>query len=279
MTADDSKIFIPARHGLGDVIAHHFLPQLRHQYNPTCEVLAKTQYGLERGIISEAMVIYESFYTASTGDLFRALPFGIKVMTTGDFGGEVAVADHDNRMPAVVRGFRNVRTNPPPYWGELKGSPSLELPTIEPKVELPKKYILFSPFASASDRTITDPLILEFIREIVGLPVVLVGKGNHAFQVDVDLCNRTHICETAWLAQRAGLIVAGLTFFRVFGPMYQVPVIEIAQHGRMAGATFNRTCREYEANEYGIQRGLVEWYIWPQDKDRMSRQIKKVLGL
>src|ERR1019366_313042 len=260
MITGGMKILIPARHGLGDVLAGYFIAERGRK------ILAEVSGGLEAGQIASAMVVYEDSYSPSTGDLFRALPFDLIVKKTADLP-EVLDQDCDNRMPDAVRWHQNVYTNPPNAFDELDGSRWVDCPTRPPSVEIPRDFLLFSDGASAADRILADRAIYSFLRDVTGLPIVKVGQGYDTVPADVNLCNKLNILETLFLGQRARIVVSALTMFRTFSALFGTPVIELAE--QPSAETVRRTQWEYAGGLYGMSRSLNRWFRWPADRDSL----------
>jgi hypothetical protein len=255
------RVLIPARHGLGDVLAGYFIAERGRS------ILAKVRSGLATGQIASAMVVYEDSYNPSTGDLFRALPFDLMVRKTSDLP-EIANQDTDNRMPAAVRWHQNVYTNPPAAFADLDGSQWVECPTRTAPFEVPDDFVLFSDGASSADRSLTDCAIYPFLRDVMGLPVVKVGHGHDIVPADINLCNKLNIVETLYLGKRARIVVSGLTMLRTFSALFGTPVIELAE--QPSAETIRRTRWEYAGGLYGMKDSLNRWFRWPADRERIS---------
>ncbi len=251
------RLLIPARHGLGDVLAAYFIAERGRV------ILARVRTGLATRQIASAMLVYEDSYNPSTGDLFRALPFDLMVVKTSDLP-EIANEDVDNRMPESVRWHQNVYTNPPSGFDEIDGSHWVDCPTQRPPYEIPDDFVLFSDGASAADRLLTDPAIYTFLHDVTGLPVVKIGRGHDIVPADVNLCNKLNIVETLYLAKRARLVVSGLTMLRTFSGLFGTPVVELAE--RPLPETVRRTRWEYEGGLYGMKPSLNRWFRWPNDR-------------
>lgn len=258
------KIFLPARHGLGDVLHRYFIDLEGRR------ILARVRAGLADGRVSSAMIIYEHFYNPSTGDLLRSIPLNIAVKRTGELP-EVKLGDSDNRMPETVCGHQNVFTSCPPEFEQLDGSEVVDCPTRIPVMEIPSDFILFSDGAKANDRRLTDMGIYSFLRETTGLPVLKVGRGHDVVPADINLCERLHITETLYLASRARLVVSGLTMFRTCSSLFGTPVIELAEHP--TPRTLDRTDREYRTGSYGMSADLNQWFRWPAEQEKVRDAI------
>jgi hypothetical protein len=266
MIFTNMRILLPARHGLGDVLAGYFIAERGRL------VLARVRAGLESGQIGSAMVVYEHHYNPSTGDLFRALPFDLKVLRTTELA-EVVDTDSDNRMPTAVRWHQNVFTNPPAGFGDLDASTEVACPARPPSWEVPNEFLLFSDGASAPDRCLTDHTIYSFLRDVTGLPIVKVGRGHDVVPADINLCGRLNIVETLFLAKRARVVVSGLTMLRTCSALFGTPVIELAEHP--TSDTLRRTRWEYDAGFYGMTPRLNQWFLWPSQTAEARRALSR----
>jgi hypothetical protein len=263
------KILIPARHGLGDVLAAYFIQDRGRT------ILAKVRAGLATGEISSAMVVFEAWYNASTGNLFRALPFDLLVRSTAELT-EVADHDIDNRMPQAVRWHQNIYTNAPAQFDLIDAPQVVECPIRPPKIELPEDFILFSDGASAPDRLLNDHRIYDFLRDVTGLPIVKVGAKHNVVPADVNLCDKLDIVETLFLAKRAKLVVSALTMLRTASGLFGTPVIELTES--KVAETLRRTRWEYESGLYGMRPGLNRWFRWPSDRPRIQQALRELSG-
>jgi len=269
MITPGMKILIPARHGLGDVLAAYFI----HERGRI--ILARVRAGLATGEITSAMVVYEDWYNPSIGNLFRALPFDLLVRATTDLP-EVADQDIDNRMPQALRWHRNVYTNAPAAFDRLEVAPLVECPIRPPRVELPEDFLLFSDGASATDRVLSDHRIYDFLREVTGLPIVKVGAKHNVVPADVNLCNKLDIVETLYLAKRARIVVSAITMLRTASGLFGTPVIELTES--KSSETLRRTRWEYDRGLYGMQPGLNRWFCWPIDRPRIQQALQELRG-
>jgi hypothetical protein len=257
MITDGAKVLIPARHGLGDVLAAYFIdPRGR-------TLLARVSAGLATRRIVSALIVYEECYNPSTGELLRALPLDLLVRSTSDLP-EIKEQDSDNRMPDAVRWHQNVYTNPPLFFESLEGHPWIPCPIRPPTFEVPSPFVLFSDGALAQDRLLTDFAIYDFLRNATELPIVKVGCGHDVVPADLNLSGKLSIVETLFLAKHATMIVSAVTMLRTAAALFGTPVLELMQ--QPSAETIRRTEREYSAGSYGITATLNRWFLWPADK-------------
>lgn len=270
MNTSGACVLLPARHGLGDVLSGYFILRSGR------EALAKTAAGLAGGIIRSAMVVYEHHYSPSVGDLFRSLHMNLHVFATCELP-EVTELDADNRMPPAVRWHQNVFTNPPAAFSSIEVDSFVECPVSKPASEVPSDFVLFSDAAGSPDRVLTDSSITSFVRGVLGLPIVKVGSRGHGVPADIDLCGRTTIAQTLYLAKHARLIVAPLTMFRTCSSLFGTPVIELAEHA--SPQTIARTEIEYEEGQYGITAARNRWSRWPAHRNVVEQSLIEFAGV
>ena len=217
------KIFIPARHGLGDQIASFFLPIQYKKPNPNVNILKRVKYGLKHGLLDEAMVIYEEGYNPCGWQLYAYLDFIISTKRTYCFA-DVPDQANNNWMPdKISSGHINVMTCPPTEFLQLPTTEIVEPAERRPPFSIPSNdYILFNDSAAGQDRRLTNHQIYKDLR-VLGMPIVRVGAGYaagygncSATECDLDLVDKTTIPEIFWLARHAKLIVSALSFYRVF---------------------------------------------------------------
>lgn len=276
--------FIPARHGLGDIVANYFvsgtLPNIR---------LRQLIHAKLQGNIDRIMVIHEGGMTPRLSELWSLFGqrAGVEIVCkmSAQFNGSDGVldADVDNRFPAIVHGFRNLLTNFDPVISAEENLPEVYLPTIKPVfVGIPDRFVLFSDSAGSPDRVLTHLPILFWIKARTGLPVIKVGQSQlrgaigHTSGEDFNWINSLSLPETFWLAQHAAVIVAPLTFFRVFGRIFGTKVIELALGGIVSHDTVLRTGHEYAGGAYGISPETNCWFVLPAQTEAFLVKLKEI---
>jgi len=275
-----NKVFLPCRHGLGDVLAGWFVPNKDGTRSVNNQLLGKVR----TGVISERLIAYayfERWYAPTVGELFQLLPFKVIVRSTEDFPGVVRAAAGDNFFPNSVGNVNNVLTNPPKELEKMAIGETIYPPLTKPDINLPTNYIVLHDSAGSKDRCLTDTLIIKTIKKITNLPIIRVGQNEPRATIsyissDIDLTNRLTIAETNWLASQATVIISSLSFLRVYGAIYGTTVIELAQQNLVQPATIKRTKCEYESGQYGINQVHNQWFIWPDQEQAFIEKLKMV---
>jgi hypothetical protein len=268
------KGYLVARYGVGDIISSLFLETNYGERNPTALLLPRLQEALRIGFLSEAAVVMES-YTSTAQQIFEALPFPLRVV---------------NSREMLEGTWHELLREAPPGFSELNVEGPLAFPTRQPKVfstSTPGDFCLFCDMASELGRCNANHLQYHLIKGCTRLPILKVGSMRDWHSEippradlgligddDMDLYRQTTLPETAWLAQRARVIVSAITFMRCFPSLFGVPVIEICEDDRISQGTLNRTTREYAGKEYGLN-ALNKWFRFPSEHRQLEAELWK----
>lgn len=257
------KFFVIARHGLGDVISGIFIA------NRGRMVLSKLWDAMEKGAVDDCVLLYEEHYNKHIPEIFLDMPFKLRVEPTRLLGDNLGlhhlVSAGGNYMPPAVGDHLNV-------WDHIHllssfdGSRHIQITVRKPKIDLPEKYILFCPYASAVDRELTHECIYKGIKSTTDLPVISVGfpPGNNiprdSVRGDIDMIRKTTVAETLYLAKHSECVVGAASWYRCCNSLFDKPVIEIYEVFRnppsVIASTLCRTLGEMSTGQYGIRHDL-----------------------
>jgi hypothetical protein len=265
------KVFIPARHGLGDIIYQNFIAT-----EGRCR-LSKLNAMFKAGLVDDVSLFYEVHMNPEPViNIFENLPFPVKCIPTSAVEG-VNPADGDNRFPDQVGDRTNMYKVDMP--AELEPIP-VEFPILKPSISVPKEFILLMPFAGEHDRMLTDQSIVTCIKEISLLPVIGIGKriprnmATCGIRCDMDIGDTISIREAAYMIREAKLVVSSLTFVRCFSHIFDKNIIELYNGSNKN--TIERTISEYNRGIYGLS-SKNKWFTWPQDKGAFEIEAKRIL--
>jgi len=243
------RVYTNIKAGLGDILANQFSLLNYIKPNPVSIALARMVHGYLNGTIEEIAIVRDGGNPAAI-ELFDAL--GLPQRTREYVDGWTHAIDL--KEPTEIQ--------------------PLSVPTRQPLVAIPKRYILFSEVSGGElERCLNDTEIFKLLHS-TGLPIIKVGRDeqredrpwtdSNVIPSNINLTGKTTLPETAWLAKHAACVVAGLSFHRVWASLFNVPVIELVQEDRINAAIAERTEIEYRDGYYGIAHtGINRWFKWP----------------
>lgn len=253
------KFFVIARHGLGDVLNGIFIKPSNRR------LLSQLWAAMDAGVVEDAVLLYEEHYTAQTKELFEDIPFNLRVEPTRLLGENLdlpyLVAAGNNYMPSSVGDHLNIWEHGH-LLADFDDTRTFMPCRKKPDFDLPENYILYCPFASAIDRTITHASVLEEIRKNTNLPVITAGYGEEfpGLAGDINRINKGTVPETLYLAEHSDLIIGAISWYRAFNSLFNKPVIEIYPAWRnpadVQARTIMRTLYEMAGDQYGMVHNL-----------------------
>ncbi len=268
------KVFIPARHGLGDVIDGYFINKNNNL------LLSKVCKAYSLGLVSEIIVCYEHFMNPSIGELFSRFTVPIIPKPTSLLSRWTKEADHNNNFPDIMDGYINLLTNTPNSIKEIKAD-YLKIPTDRPNINFEEKWILLNAYAGESERFLKDFKIIESIKNKYHFPIVSVGKilpRTNNFQTslkgDIALEDKLSITEVLWLMEHSKFIVSSLSYMRCAATLFNKVVIELVENPSLN--IINRTSQEYESKRYGINENS-QWFQLPKEYDNFIFAIERAV--
>jgi hypothetical protein len=272
--APDVKIFIPARHGLGNVLEGYFInPEGR-------KMLAALHDAWKKGKITAVKALYEEHMNPEAiRDLLMSLPLPVMPQATKDCP-QVEEYGSDNEFPDEAEGYVNLRSI---YESFIPDKPLeyIEAPVRNPNLPLPDSYVALMPYSGEAERFLHDPGIVRAIREACNLPVVTIGMRisrngflRSAVKGDINLCDLLTLTESLYVASKAALIVSSLSYLRTCSALFGVPVIELLEGAEHKENIVRRTEIEYRDGQYGISP-LNAWFRWPEEQEQFSVKLKE----
>ena len=273
------KIFIPARHGLGDMINLYFIhPATRH-------LLKAIECLYTKGTLTEVLLLHEEFISPpeSVESIFGNLPFPVSIVSTHkahDLCPEVEISAGNNSFPEQIDDYINILCLH--KYLPLDGYPGYIPIPIKSVEKIPEDFILFAPLAGLKERCLTDGRIMETIKRLTNLPVIITGmqtKRNEFCESgmlgDYNMIGSLSLRETFYIASKAKVIIAGLSLMRTCSSLFNVPVIELYEGNDET--VIKRTNAEYQRGFYGMKPDKNFCYLWDLEKRGFRARIVEIL--